>query len=197
MSAPATREAWLQALTEAMRPRFAELELPLPDKLRVSVGWPTKKALAGNGGSRTIGQCFHPTCSKDATTELFISPVLEDAMRVADVLAHELAHAAVGTEARHGPVFARAAKALGLEGKPTATVAGEDFLRWAKPLVEKLGAYPHASLDVTKGATKQSTRMLKCTCSECGYTARTTRKWLETTGAPLCPCNGDPMEVAA
>ena len=46
------------------------------------------------------------------------------------------------------------------------------------------------------GPKKQTTRMLKCVCSECGYVARTTAKWLETVGAPLCACNSEQMEVA-
>jgi hypothetical protein len=37
---------------------------------------------------------------------------------------------------------------------------------------------------------KQATRMLKCACATCGYIVRTTRKWLETAGAPLCPIEG-------
>jgi len=32
--------------------------------------------------------------------------------------------------------------------------------------------------------------MLKCECQTCGYTVRTTRKWLETVGASLCPIAG-------
>ena len=43
---------------------------------------------------------------------------------------------------------------------------------------------------------KQSTRLIKCECAECGYTMRTTTKWIETLGAPLCPCNEQQMEVA-
>jgi hypothetical protein len=35
--------------------------------------------------------------------------------------------------------------------------------------------------------------MVKCACEECGYTARTTKKWLEEAGAPICPCNKKPM----
>lgn len=30
-------------------------------------------------------------------------------------------------------------------------------------------------------------------CESCGYVARTTRKWLADIGAPLCPCNAEPM----
>lgn len=39
------------------------------------------------------------------------------------------------------------------------------------------------------------TRLVKVQCGSCAYTARTTRKWLDELGPPLCPCNHEPMEV--
>ena len=39
---------------------------------------------------------------------------------------------------------------------------------------------------------KQSTRLKKCECQECGYTVRVTQKWLDI-GAPHCPEHG-PMK---
>lgn len=44
------------------------------------------------------------------------------------------------------------------------------------------------------GVAKQSTRMLKVECGSCGYTLRTTAKWLEV-GTPTCPC-GTLMDAA-
>jgi hypothetical protein len=35
--------------------------------------------------------------------------------------------------------------------------------------------------------------MVKCECGDCGYTVRTSRKWLEESGAPICPCNKKSM----
>lgn len=37
---------------------------------------------------------------------------------------------------------------------------------------------------------KEASRLLKVCCASCGYIARTTRKWLDTLGAPLCPIDG-------
>jgi hypothetical protein len=59
--------------------------------------------------------------------EIMISPVLDDPMRVAGVLAHELVHATVGTQHGHKGPFAKLAKKIGLEGKMTATTEGEAF----------------------------------------------------------------------
>jgi hypothetical protein len=189
-----TREEWLNNLTDALRPRFQDLSAPLPAKVRISCGWPSKKALARR--KRVIGQCWNPECSCDQTTEVFISPVLSEAFGpqgVGATLVHELVHAAVGTAAGHKRPFSRVAKALGLEGPWTSTSATpelEELLRTLAP-----GEYPHATLDYTKldGEKKQSTRLVKCECPECGYTVRTTRKWLVERGAPICPCNHEPM----
>lgn len=37
-------------------------------------------------------------------------------------------------------------------------------------------------------------RLLKVTCPTCGYVVRTTRKWLETAGAPICPVHRQSMK---
>jgi hypothetical protein len=42
----------------------------------------------------------------------------------------------------------------------------------------------------------QGTRMLKVECPDCGYTLRTTRKWLDT-GLPSCPAGNEMQEVHA
>lgn len=44
--------------------------------------------------------------------------------------------------------------------------------------------------------TKQGTQMLKVECASSGYTLRTTAKWLDAFGAPICPCHGEAMDRA-
>jgi hypothetical protein len=39
----------------------------------------------------------------------------------------------------------------------------------------------------TMDRKKRTTRLLKCECEACGYTARVTRKWVDEAGAPICP----------
>lgn len=87
--------------------------------------------------------------------------------------------------------FAVAAKAAGLEGKMTATVAGTALLVSIAVWAEALGAYPHAAMSAI-GRKKQSTRLVKVSCKACGYTLRTTQKWLDK-GLPSCHCNGEEM----
>lgn len=60
----------------------------------------------------------------------------------------------------------------------------------------ELGEYPHSAINLLDRPTKkQTTRMIKCECEDCGYVARTSNKWIEEAGAPLCPCNSEPMEI--
>ena len=76
----------------------------------------------------------------------------------------------------------------------TATEAGEELKGRLNALVEQLGEYPHALL--TESGKKQSTRMIKCECYSCGYIARTSSKWIEEAGAPICPCGYGQMDIA-
>lgn len=184
----ATREDWLNRAVLELAPLLAEHDAELPP-VRVSVGFP--KGTRGKG-AHAIGQCWTHMCSADGTHEVFISPELADPARVLDVLAHELIHAAVGIDAGHRKPFTRMARAIGLDGKPTATVAGPEFTAWAVAPLVALGAYPHAALTpgASSGPKKQGTRMLKLTCEGCTMVIRTTRKWLDDTGAPQCACGG-------
>ncbi len=188
-----TREEWLVAAVAALTPLFEELDETVP-AVRVSVGWP-----GGNGRKNSvIGQCWATGASSDKVAQLFISPVLDDAVRVLDVLVHELVHAVDDCQSGHKGRFAKIAKALGLTGKMTATVAGDELKAKLEAIAEELGDYPHAALvnpgQGADGPKKQTTRMLKTECPEgSGYKVRITRQWLEEYGAPICPCHNETM----
>ena len=131
-----------------------------------------------------------------------VSPVIDDPMRVAGIVTHEIIHAVVGLEDGHGKNFRKAALALGLEGKMTSTIEGEAFKRRLEPILGRLGPYPHAELILgqSSGPKKEKTRLRKCVCkhpepdgTECGYLARTTRIWLDKSGAPLCPVHREEL----
>lgn len=180
----ATREEWLVEGAHAMRSLFDAQGADAYPRFRVSCGWP-------KGGRKAIGQAWTPDASGDATAELFISPEIEDPVRVLDILMHELVHAVVGNEVGHKGPFRKLAKSLGLEGKMMATVASEALATTLGLLLGALGPYPHAQLSKLT-ITKQSTRMLKLTCT-CGFICRTTQKWLDDVGCPTCAC-GNKME---
>lgn len=179
-----TREAWLQAFIAKARPIFAKAGSPLPASIRVAIGF----ASTGRKGKR-IGECWYADSSADKHCEIFIVPSLSDASRIADILTHELVHAALPVGAKHGPLFKALATSLGLTGKMTSTVAGEEWHRWADPIVNKLGPLPHGALmsGTSSGPKKQNTRMLKVTCTGCGFVFRTTAKWLDGAADLQCP----------
>lgn len=185
-----TREKWLLEAVSLMAPLFEAKGYKVP-KVRVACGWPSSRGLSAK--SPTIGQCWSNESADDRICQIYISPRLDKPVQefgVLDVLAHEVAHAVVGIKEKHNKVFTKCIRAIGLEGKPTSTFGGKEFLAQAKTWAAKLGAYPHAKLNGLKSPVKkQSTRLIKCECEECGYTVRVTRKWLEV-GAPICPAKG-------
>lgn len=181
-----TREEWLNAFATAARPVFKQRGFELPEKVRISVGFMFRSPKA-------IGQCWHEAASADGHREIFINPTQADSARVADILTHELCHTLFGPEEKHGKNFKAAAYGMGLEGKATATVAGDGWREWANPILEALGPIPHAALDPSlSGQKKQSTRLLKCECDTCGFIFRATAKHLNGKSL-ICPdmdCEG-------
>lgn len=148
----------------------------------MSIGFPK-----GSGGRRkTIGQCWASELSGDQHNEVFISPEIGDGVQIFDIMAHEFVHATVGLKAGHKRPFKTCAEAVGLTGKMTATTGTDEFNTWAREQIERIGKFPGAALSIA-GRKKQTTRLLKCECEDCGYTARITRKWVEEAGTPLCP----------
>ena len=186
------REAWLSECMNKLRPAFIEAGFELPEKIRVSCSWPSKSGLAQK--KRRIGEAWSAKNSGDNSFEVFISPVLKDPIEVAAVLVHELSHCAVGLEDGHKGNFPKCAKRMGLEGKMTATTAGADLRRKLEAVTAEAGPYPHAELKHSNAPPKQSTRMLKVVCKECGCVVRMTRKWLDDVGTPTCACGGEMIE---
>jgi hypothetical protein len=173
------RAQWLEQAVEALRTKFAEVGYSIPERIRVSIGWPKRAGRCGR-----IGECWSTSASSDQHAELFISPQPTDASNILVTLAHELSHATVGTDAGHGALFKRCALKIGLQGPMRHTTALPEFTAWGQALIERIGAYPAGFLTDTP---KQGTRMLKCECPTCGYLARVSQKWLACAGPPICP----------
>ena len=182
------REAWLgKAAVVLNRELLIPSKIGTPEKLHISVGFPAG-GRRGKGAHR-IGECWQPAASADKHTEIFIHPEVDNPSEVLAILLHELLHASGIWD--HGKGFKDAATKVGLTGKMTATVAGETLTGRLKDMLRDLPPYPHAALNMSEGKTtapkKQSARMIKCECGHCGYSVRTTRKWLDI-GNPVCPC---------
>jgi hypothetical protein len=177
-----SREEWLTQATEELRPVFDALGHPLPAKIRLTCGFPSRHARSLN---RAIGEHHSARASSDGTDEILISPVEADPFEVFGILVHELAHAATDGDGHRGR-FPPLVRLFHLEGAPTATKIGAAFRAEFGALVESLGEYPHARLNVHADRKVQATRMLKATCPHCGYVIRLTKTWADQ-GLPTCP----------
>lgn len=184
------REHWLTEAIERVWPVMVERipELPGRPEVRVSCGWPSKTP------SKTLGQCFTTTSAGDGASQIFISPVLHEPVPVLGTLIHELIHAVDDCKSGHKGPFAKMAKAVGLTGKMTATVPGEELAAILNGIAEELPEYPHKGVTYTRKSGAGS-RLLKAGCPECGYTIRVTAKWI-AFGLPTCPCGTEMMESA-
>lgn len=188
------REHWLERMGAELVERIEDTAKAKMPKFRISCGWPSRGGLSLK--KPVIGQCWPGMVSKDGTHELFIAPTISDDTTVAGVVAHEMVHAIVGTKVGHRGPFVRVVYGIGLTGKPTATIPGEEFKEYVDPIIKKIGPYPHTAMVPSGKYKAQSTRLIKASCSDCGYVVRVTRKWVDSVGAPICPADMIAMDVA-
>jgi hypothetical protein len=184
-----SREDWLTAAVEELRPSFAAIYAPVPVAIRVACGFPSNARRSG-----AIGECWADTASADGTIEILISPTVANPAHVFEVLVHELCHSTAGAM-NHGASFQAVAAAMHLQAsspakeawKATGPAAG--FYDAYSAIISSLGAYPHAALSLAE-KPKQATRMLKASCPTCGYTVRLTQKWASLS-LPICGTDGE------
>ncbi len=69
-----TRESWLNAVALGMAPLFEALDAPLPDRVRVAIGFTSTGAKG-----KAIGECWDNRLSADGYFEIFIRPDLAHA----------------------------------------------------------------------------------------------------------------------
>lgn len=174
------RETWLTSFIDASRYLFEMNGYQLPDKIKISVGFPH----IGAKGKR-LGECW--SNERNGGYNIFISPLLDEPAQIGPIVTHELCHAAVGLKAGHNKTFAKCAYTMGLEGKPRSTTPGPLWHQMHADVVAALGDFPHYKLEISNFKKPGSTRMIKCECTECGMIFRTTRKYLEDTTHLQCP----------
>lgn len=188
-----TREAWLNAAVDKLKDGIFEPKKFDVPEVRVSVGWPGGRGPKAN----IIGQCWPGESATDKVGQIFISPVLVEPVAVLETLVHEVVHAinhANGETGHRGP-FRRIAEVLGLEGKMTATHAGEELAEKLEEIGNQLGEYPHAGIIPTERPKVQKTYMLKLVSpEEPDYFVRMTQGKLDEYGAPRDPW-GNEMEL--
>lgn len=188
------REQWLteaanMILQDHIEPHF------LPDytvkyPFKVAIGFPSGKP------SKVIAECWKAEASAAGVNEIFVSPAIDDSLKVLGALTHELVHYTDNCVSGHKNHFARLARAVGLEGPLTACLPSEALNEELKEIIDILGPLPHAKIDISKrGKKKQGTRMIKLECqnSACEFSYRTSQKQLakltfeESSGATECP----------
>jgi len=181
---PITREQWLERAVDVIRASVKKtVEIP---PVKVSCSWP-----GGGDSNKRIGECWATQASKAGINELFVSPKIEDPIRVLGILAHELAHAVDNCKSGHKAPFVAAATKLRCEGpKPTTMVPPiEVTQKWAEKVIAKHGPFPHRTLDKSMSPVKKQTaRMLKLECVECGAVWRMSAK--HAINVTMCPCCG-------
>lgn len=192
------REDWLTKAAEMMGSWLVGVgEEPPP--MRVSTGWP-----GGRAPKTTVGQCWPTTSTEDGVAQIFMTPTRgED--RTPDVLGtllHEMVHAVDDCEDGHRGNFIKICKALGFKPKWTSSQnRGPELQAKLEELAKTLGPFPNGAIIAgARGSEQkkaQTNRQLKTSCTRSGYIARTSQKWLDEIGPPICPCHQEPMEVAA
>jgi hypothetical protein len=192
-----SRESYLCAATNELRPYFAKLGLPLPEKIRFAIAFTSH----GKKG-RVAGECWQAGASDDGHHEIIIRADFADPAEVIGILVHELVHAALPPDVKHGKEFREAALRIGLEGPMRHAMPGAVLKERLNELASSLGPFPHARLNfdrVTLAGVvaadkpkKQTTRMLKAEClgAGCGYTVRVAARWIKECGPPHCPQHG-------
>lgn len=175
------REAWLN---EAAALILDAVIMPVAwmhtrPTVRLSIGFP-------KGGSGVIAECWRTEASADGVNEIFVTPEIDNSHVICTALVHELIHAVDDCASGHRNFFARTARAAGLEGRLTSTVAGPELTETLFTFVKALGGIPHAKLDYNKRGKKDKCRQLKIECESCGAVWRMSKKW--GVIADRCPC---------
>lgn len=202
------REQWLLEAVEMVDSYFTVRKYDIPDNVRVACGFPSKGGL--NPKRKRLGECWQSVATADGSRQIFITPLLDDASEVLGVLIHELLHACLPDDVKHGPDFKEGMKALGLEGKATATTVSFELQKKIDEWVEKLGEYPNTGIiPVLKDKKTRPKSSFKLFCPEkrnctkaCmiadtekeeDYIIKAHKKYL-AKGFPKCPCDHE-MEM--
>jgi hypothetical protein len=143
----------------------------------LSCGFPPK-----TGRKAATAAIVPPTASQDFTAEIFVAPTVDQAAEVAKAIIPLLRVAQTGNWRSAAPSVAQ----------PLA-----ELPNWAESILESLGEYPHAKIEIA-AAAKQTTRLNKAVCygdimngdQHDAYIVRISRNTATVYGAPICPiCN--------
>jgi len=187
MPAYKTREEWLLAAIEVIRPIFALKRYEIPHDCQISCGF-------ASTGTRShhIGQCWSRESSTNERNQIFISPALHEPVEVLDTLVHELVHAVDNCKNNHGKEFKKIALKLGMVGPMRSSGAGPDLKIKLEAIADTLGPYPHGKLKVVHRKAISRSRP-RAKCPTCGFQVPMLKRFL-AYGAPICPKDKVEME---
>jgi hypothetical protein len=127
-------------MTDHLCPLIESIGLKLPSRLHIEYD------LIEYARERTkaIGHCLHGDGNRDGNPQIYISPDLNDPVKIAEVILHELLHAALPIRVNHGQPFGQYAKRLGIrmmstDGVTRATAKLDNHFRF---LIGLIGDYP-------------------------------------------------------
>lgn len=174
-----TREAWLKMFSTRVGAslELAGAECEADASLRLSCGF----APANGRRKSASAVLLAPECSADDSAELFVSPELADANKVADAILPLIAQAWLGDWNNR------------ITSQTLSRLNVADIKRRA---LDACGAYPHAVVTVPVRKI-DGTRLLKVACSvePANFVVRMSAKCLNI-GAPVCPCHNQAMVQA-
>ena len=182
-----TREAWLLAAIELLRPLFAAKGFIVP-ACQVSSGFASTGTRSGH-----VGQCWSTKSASNELNQIFIAPTLKSDYEVIDTLVHELVHAIDNCETKHGKEFKKIALKMGMKGPMRGADAGPELKLTLTALLDILGPYPHGHLKVSMRKAARWDRP-RAKCKQCGYQVPMLKKFL-AYGPPICPKDKVEMEA--
>lgn len=212
------RETWLNAIAAKMAPKFAEIGYPLPE-FRVAVGFTSHGAKSNANGECWSSKCsedgkFEILIRPDVADPLMASAILAHELTHTAVGIAEghkgkfvAVMKAIGftkpfTSTVPTPTFEQwvlpflqevgAFPHARLNFNPIGLAPILGKRKPSSRVVEGLrSGIPEEEVEeiITSAKPKQGTRLIKASCSECGYTVRVTQKWLDV-GPPHCPVHG-------
>ena len=189
-----TREEYLQKAKDELNERvFKQAGYEIPE-VKISCSWALGTA---DKNKKTLGQCVPRSWSKANINEIMIVPTVDNSEQVIDTLAHELVHAVDDNKSGHGAGFRKICLAVGLNGSSQMryACAGDELKQTISEIVKDIGLYPHSELNISQ-RKKQTTRMLKVSCTECNFSYRTSRKNIGMMANTICNgCGSDSLEI--
>ena len=207
-----THETYIAAIVALAKRRLnaAERKLIADAKIVYGMGKPNTRGVTyyqawTNGDGPDSPHSFVEVCAAAESS----------AIQLAGTTLHELGHV-ISFGAGHGKGWKEACGRLGL---PKPLAAGQEYTLegFDEPMREAIAALespidgqpvgseaqglsrggPCSQGAGVRGGTSRGkgsgSRSLKVSCRFCGYVARVSKKWLLHSGAPLCPCNSEPM----